>query len=178
MLEVRGELWCNTSSLPIRLRIGSFWSSSFKHLLIYKYAQKSRCIAYLYAFALPWLLSLWFARSVCAADVKRGGNWIFSSMVLACITPLCMRLAVHSQLIQLYNISKRFSSVLGPVTCLHMLWRSGWPILSFSINVAVTGYGQVTNELAFSEIWISIHYTCATSPNERPDCPLLRIWNA
>lgn len=108
-------------------------------------------------------LVLWFARSVCAADVKRGGNWIRSSMVLACIAPLCMRLAVHSQLIQLYSISKRFSSVLGAVTCLHMLWRSAWPILSFSINVAVTGYGQVTNELAFSERWISIHYTCATT---------------
>ncbi len=50
-------------------------------------------------------LVLWFARSVCAADVKRGGNWIRSSMVLVCIAPLCMRLAVHSQLIQLYRIS-------------------------------------------------------------------------
>lgn len=64
---------------------------------------------------LPFLV--WFARSVCAADVKRGANWIRSSMALTCVAPLCLRLVVHSQLIRLYSISKRFSCA---VTCPRM----------------------------------------------------------
>lgn len=57
-------------------------------------------------YALSHISPLRHVRFVCVADVRKGANWILSSMALAHIAPLCMRLTVHGLQIHLQTLSE------------------------------------------------------------------------